>query len=102
MEEGRMSVDSDEGEMIINEVDGLPNMHPNYEELELSREASQRHEARTIEELINDEDLPTSLIVTNLDISLFKSDELKVTYITQKYYIKQIHLTYINNVIFKI
>uniref|UniRef100_A0A1B6EC88 RRM domain-containing protein n=2 Tax=Clastoptera arizonana TaxID=38151 RepID=A0A1B6EC88_9HEMI len=77
MEEGRMSVDSDEGEMIINEVDGLPNMHPNYEGLELNRGINTRHEARTIEDLINDEDLPTSLIVTNLDISLFKNEELK-------------------------
>lgn len=77
MEEGRMSVDSDEGEMIINEVDGLPNVHPNYNELELNQQSTQRHEARTIDELIHDEDLPTSLIVTNLDSALFKSDELK-------------------------
>ncbi|KAL1131745.1 hypothetical protein AAG570_011358 [Ranatra chinensis] len=74
MEEGRMIVDSDEGEMIINEVDGLPNLHPNYTELE---PAAQRNSNNSIEELVNDEDLPTSLIVTNLDSVLFKTDALK-------------------------
>ncbi|XP_073995609.1 RRM_RCAN_like domain containing protein Sra [Rhodnius prolixus] len=77
MEEGRMSVDSDDGEMIINEVDGLPNLHPNYNEIDLNQYNSQRNTSCNIEELVNDEDLPTSLIVTNLDNILFKSDELK-------------------------
>ncbi|RZF40027.1 hypothetical protein LSTR_LSTR002430 [Laodelphax striatellus] len=78
MEEGRMSFDSDEGEMIINEVDGLPNMHPNYSDLNLTRQAPQNDTGtRTIDELIHDEDLPTSIIVTNLDGTLFKNDELK-------------------------
>uniref|UniRef100_A0A1B6FWS4 Protein sarah n=1 Tax=Cuerna arida TaxID=1464854 RepID=A0A1B6FWS4_9HEMI len=76
MDEGRMSVDSDEGEMIINEIDGLPNLHPNYNDLELNQQTS-RHETRTIDELIHDEDLPTSIIVTNLDNAVFKNDELK-------------------------
>lgn len=73
-----MSVDSDDGEMIINEVDGLPNLHPNYNEIDLNQYNSQRNTSCNIEELVNDEDLPTSLIVTNLDNILFKSDELKV------------------------
>lgn len=72
-----MSVDSDEGEMIINEIDGLPNLHPNYNDLGLNQQSS-RHETRTIDELIHDEDLPTSIIVTNLDTALFKSDDFKV------------------------
>lgn len=72
-----MSVDSEEGEMIINEMDGLPNMHPNYTDLQLNEHTSQ-HEDRSYEDLISDEDLPTSIIVTNLDNALFKNDELKV------------------------
>ncbi|XP_054271050.1 protein sarah-like [Macrosteles quadrilineatus] len=76
MDEGRMSVDSDEGEMIINEIDGLPNLHPNYNDLQLNQPTSQI-EPRTIDELIHDEDLPMSVIVTNLDNSLFKKDDLK-------------------------
>lgn len=72
-----MSVDSDEGEMIINEIDGLPNLHPNYNDLGLNQQSS-RNETRTIDELIHDEDLPTSIIVTNLDNALFKSDDFKV------------------------
>lgn len=79
MEEGRMSVDSDEGEMIINEIDGLPNLHPNYNDFEFNQQTS-RHGSRTIDDLIHDEDLPTSVIVTNLDSSIFKSDDLKVIY----------------------
>ncbi|XP_014274673.1 protein sarah isoform X2 [Halyomorpha halys] len=77
MEEGPMSVDSDEGEMIINEVDGLPNLHPNYNELNLNETNTQKDIPQTIADLVNDEDLPTSLIVTNLDSLLFKTDELK-------------------------
>ncbi|KAJ8882666.1 hypothetical protein PR048_014478 [Dryococelus australis] len=84
-QEGRMAVDSDEAmsndnDIIINEVDGLPNVHPNYIELELQREAPHRDcdgSPRTLDELIHDEDLPTSLIVTNLDSSVFKDEEKK-------------------------
>ncbi|BET01018.1 Calcipressin [Nesidiocoris tenuis] len=77
MEEGgRMSVDSDDGEMIINEVDGLPDLHSNLENVEQTL-TSQQNQGQTLDELVNDEDLPTSLIVTNLDSVLFKSDELK-------------------------
>lgn len=70
-----MSVDSDEGEMIINEIDGLPNLHPNYNDLEFNDQP--RQDSRNIDDLIRDEDLPTSIIVTNLENSLFKSDDLK-------------------------
>lgn len=85
-QEGGMAVDSDEpmsndeNDIIINEVDGLPNVHPNYIELELHRDASRQNSegARTMDELIHDEDLPTSLIVTNLDNSIFKNEEKKV------------------------
>nr|CAD7193799.1 unnamed protein product [Timema douglasi]CAD7405300.1 unnamed protein product [Timema poppensis]CAD7569440.1 unnamed protein product [Timema californicum] len=83
--EGRMAVDSDEAmsndenDIIINEVDGLPNVHPNYIELELQRDAPclNNDGARTLDELIHDEDLPTSLIVTNLDVAVFKDEEKK-------------------------
>lgn len=89
MEEGPMSVDSDEGEMIINEVDGLPNLHPNYNELNLNESNTQKDIPQTIADLVNDEDLPTSLIVTNLDSLLFKTDELKVDDSTLMYFIEK-------------
>ncbi|GFG33133.1 hypothetical protein Cfor_12314 [Coptotermes formosanus] len=84
-QEAGMAVDSDEpmsndeNDIIINEVDGLPNVHPNYIELELQRDAPRQNSdgARTMDELIHDEDLPTSLIVTNLDNSIFKNEEKK-------------------------
>jgi hypothetical protein len=84
--EGGMAVDSDEpmsndeNDIIINEVDGLPNVHPNYIELELQHGVPRQNSegARTMDELIHDEDLPTSLIVTNLDGSIFKNEEKKV------------------------
>jgi len=65
--------------IIINEVDGLPNLHPNYEQLELEFER-ERHDTdiRSIDELVHDEDLPTSVIVTNVDPRVFKNDDLKV------------------------
>ncbi|PSN53320.1 Protein sarah [Blattella germanica] len=84
-QEGRMAVDldepmsNDETDIIINEVDGLPNVHPNYIELEFQRDTPRQNSegARTMDELIHDEDLPTSLIVTNLDSSIFKNEEKK-------------------------
>jgi hypothetical protein len=88
-QEAGMAVDSDEPMsndendiIIINEVDGLPNVHPNYIELELQRDAPRQNSdgARTMDELIHDEDLPTSLIVTNLDSSIFKNEEKKVMF----------------------
>lgn len=65
-------IDSDSENIIINEVDGLPNLHPNFE----SR-TENLQDMRSIEELVHDEDLPTSIIVTNVDARVFKSDELK-------------------------
>lgn len=65
--------------IIINEVDGLPNLHPNYEQLELKFEREKDDtNIRSIDELIHDEDLPTSVIVTNVDPRVFKGDDLKV------------------------
>lgn len=67
---------------IINSSDGLPNIHPNFSELELhpaaDKERSTQGEIRSLDELIHDEDLPTSLIVTNLGSSVFQSAEQKV------------------------
>lgn len=71
----------DSENIIINEVDGLPNLHPNYEQLELELD-NERHvgdtNIRSIDELVHDEDLPTSVIVTNVDPRVFKSDDFKV------------------------
>lgn len=86
MEENRSSRDIMEDQelensenIIINEVDGLPNLHPNYEQLELKfkRERDDTN-IRSIDELVHDEDLPTSVIVTNVDPRVFKCDDLKV------------------------
>lgn len=71
----------DSENIIINEVDGLPNLHPNFEQLQLEFDR-ERHiddtNIRSIDELVHDEDLPTSVIVTNVDPRVFKGDELKV------------------------
>ena len=87
--EDRMDSDSEatneEQQMIINESDGLPNLHPNYSELQIEKPVSSILNSTepilgesTLDQLIHDEDLPTSLIVTNLDGAVFKNDELKV------------------------
>jgi len=85
MEERRSSRDTVEEEeledtenIIINEVDGLPNLHPNYEQLELKFKRERDDTNRSIDELVHDEDLPTSVIVTNVDPRVFKCDDLKV------------------------
>lgn len=95
--ENRASVGDDDTEepenMIINEIDGLPNVHPNYEQLDLELEGEgngRNREPGTLDDLVNDEDLPTSVIVTNLDPRVFKSDEIKVRqkfflFLTYKY-----------------
>lgn len=75
--------DDDEGieNIIINKVDGLPNLHPNYQQLDLDSDDERDRtntNIRTIDELVNDEDLPTSVIVTNLDPRVFKCEKLKV------------------------
>lgn len=71
----------DSENIIINAVDGLPNLHPNLEQLELEFDRERRigdSSIRSIDELVHDEDLPTSVIVTNVDPRVFKGDELKV------------------------
>lgn len=86
MEEKRSSRDAigeeeleDTENIIINEVDGLPNLHPNYEQLELKFKREKDDSSfRSIDELVHDEDLPTSVIVTNVDPRVFKCDDLKV------------------------
>lgn len=81
MEEARMMVDeSDEGEIIINEVDGLPSLHDSgYSDV---RGIDFDDSNISFDELINDEDLPTSLIVTSIDTSVFHDEELKVILFT--------------------
>lgn len=67
--------------IIINEVDGLPNLHPNYQQLELQfdiEKGQNNTSPRSIDDLVHDEDLPTSVIVTNVDPRVFKHDEVKV------------------------
>lgn len=66
--------------IIINEVDGLPKLHPNYEQLKKSEDGRDIDDTdiRSIDELVQDEDLPTSVIVTNVDPRVFKGDDLKV------------------------
>lgn len=74
------SVESTEN-IIINEVDGLPNLHPNYQQLELELQAERGRgdtNIRTIDELVRDEDLPTSVIVTNVDPRVFKDPQIMV------------------------
>lgn len=67
--------------IIINEVDGLPNLHPNYQQLELEFDVEKDNSnstMRSIGDIVCDEDLLMSVIVTNVDPRVFKSDELKV------------------------
>lgn len=53
-----------EDDIIINDQDGLPNVHPN-----LLNEAEINSPDRDTDDEF--EDLPTSLIVTNIDDSVF-------------------------------
>lgn len=87
MEKGRIFNIIDDEErtesenIIINEVDGLPNMHPNFEELEYDFEEKEdlnNVNARSFEDLVHDEELPMSIIVTNVDPRVFKCDDIKV------------------------
>ncbi|EZA59731.1 hypothetical protein X777_16305 [Ooceraea biroi] len=47
----------DSENIIINEVDGLPNLHPNYEQLQLEFEREKHDNAniRSIDELVHDD-----------------------------------------------
>jgi len=60
-------------EIIVNEVDGLPSLLD--EKNDLYKAVTSEHSS--LDDL-NDEDLPTSLIVTNVDPAIFKDDDLKV------------------------
>ncbi|XP_033210756.1 protein sarah isoform X2 [Belonocnema kinseyi] len=84
MEKGINTEDDEEpGEtetMIINEVDGLPSMHSNYSQLDIEFEEGESCKdlnARTLDELVHDEDLPMSIILTNIDPLVFTCEELK-------------------------
>lgn len=61
-------------EIIVNEIDGLPSL---LDDNDLYKAVTS--EQSSLEDL-NDEDLPTSLIVTNIDPAIFKDDDLKVIY----------------------
>jgi hypothetical protein len=60
-------------EIIVNEVDGLPSLLDDKNDFCKAVTSEQS----SLDDL-NDEDLPTSLIVTNIDPAIFKDDELKV------------------------
>lgn len=60
-------------EIIVNEVDGLPSLLDDKNDLYKAVTSEQS----SLDDL-NDEDLPTSLIVTNVDPAIFKDDDLKV------------------------
>ncbi|KAL7293715.1 protein sarah [Trichogramma pretiosum] len=65
--------------IIINEIDGLPNLHPNLGQLNDLHTTKEAEDVlnKTLEDLCHDEDLPMSVIVTNVDPRVFRSDELK-------------------------
>lgn len=96
---------SEDGNIIINAVDGLPNVHPNYNELELqtSETKNSTDGSRTLDELIHDEDLPTSLIVTNIDSSVFHNEEAKVRLCSseQPLYVKSDKLIGFDNIFYR-
>lgn len=62
-------------EIIVNEVDGLPSLLDDKNDLYKAVASEQS----SLDDL-NDEDLPTSLIVTNIDPAIFKDDDLKVVF----------------------
>ncbi|CAB3369260.1 Hypothetical predicted protein [Cloeon dipterum] len=68
---GEESASAMEADIIINAADGLPNAHPNFEH-------HNDEDIRGLDDIVHDDDLPTSLIVTNLNSAVFKSDEEKI------------------------
>lgn len=62
----------DEGDYYVNEVDGLPNEHPALPET--SGDDLENVESNHDDTL---DDLPTSLIVTNIHSEVFHTEELK-------------------------
>lgn len=87
--------DSEPDDMIINESDGLPGLHETTYSSDLESILENINSA-TYEQLINDEDLPTSLIVTNLNIEVFLKDHLKVS-ICDRFYVPSIADAYCSN-----
>lgn len=67
-EENGTELDSN---IIINEIDGLPNVHPNLDPVERRRDSNSEHHDNDLE------DLPTSLIVTNIHDNVFTSVDSK-------------------------
>lgn len=64
-------------EIIVNEIDGLPSL---LDEKNSDLYRAVASEQSSLDDL-NDEDLPTSLIVTNIDPAIFKDDDLKVVFL---------------------
>lgn len=58
-----------ENDVYINQEDGMPNVHPNIANLE--------HESETQEEVNDLDDLPKSVIVTNIHSEVFADEKLK-------------------------
>ena len=94
-------MDTEDSEnIIINKVDGLPNLHSNLDQLDYQYSDERNCDsqtAKTLEDLVNDEDLPMSVIVTNLDPRVFKSDELKV-----KLFLFNVFNFFVKNIIIKL
>lgn len=76
-------------EIIVNEVDGLPSLLHDKDDLYKAVTSEQS----SLDDL-NDEDLPTSLIVTNVDPAIFKDDDLKVDFSMHMLYIVIIQLLF--------
>lgn len=80
MDEKNCCIVDDEEEienMIINEIDGLPSLHKNYQDDDIDIEYEKDPSIRTLVDLVHDEDLPTSVIVTNVDPRVFIDDDVK-------------------------
>lgn len=69
-ENGNGSELNDDENIIINERDGLPNVHPNLEETHGDPHSGEHSDNEL-------EDLPTSLIVTNIHDNVFTNDDKK-------------------------
>lgn len=61
--------DTFQEDVYINPEDGMPNIHPNIANLE--------HESDTRDELDSFDDLPKSVIVTNIHSEIFANEKLK-------------------------
>jgi hypothetical protein len=79
---GEESASAMEADIIINAADGLPNMHPNFEQLQLVDGNLRGPDGVDI----HDDELPNS-IVTNLNSVVFKSDDEKVEQTSMVFYL---------------